>query len=163
MTDELANYIRRFRAALSDLPADEVADIVRELECHVADKLAAGHNSDQIRRALGDPKEYAQQFLAEADGAGSDGEPPRVALTRIAAACLPAALAVFATILFALKLFNWPGTGLFVAPDDWAIGAFPGPPPGSREVLGGWWLVLWSATAVGCGWLVRRLVAPRRG
>ncbi|WP_199439133.1 HAAS signaling domain-containing protein [Umezawaea beigongshangensis] len=66
---EVQAYLERMRAALSDLPAAEVADVLDDAETHVveiADELGEEFSSDALVRRLGSPEAYAQELRAAA-------------------------------------------------------------------------------------------------
>lgn len=67
-------YLRRVRAALSDLPADEVAEIMEDLEPHVAEVYAETRSVDEVVARLGTPEEYAAE-LRLAGGYQAAAEP----------------------------------------------------------------------------------------
>lgn len=58
------DYLERVRAALADLPADEVADIIEDVEPHLAEIDAEG---DSLVERLGEPEVYAAELRAAAD------------------------------------------------------------------------------------------------
>jgi hypothetical protein len=58
------DYLRRVRAALADLPADEVAEIMEDLEAHVAEVFAEAGSAEGVERRLGTPEEYAAELRA---------------------------------------------------------------------------------------------------
>lgn len=57
------DYLERVRAALADLPADEVADIIEDVEPHLAEIDAEG---DSLVDRLGEPEVYAAELRAAA-------------------------------------------------------------------------------------------------
>lgn len=58
------DYLRRVRAALADLPADEVAEVMEDLEPHVAEVFEEAGSAEEVERRLGTPEEYAAELRA---------------------------------------------------------------------------------------------------
>ncbi len=57
-------YLAALKRALSGLPDDQVADILRDYEQHFFDAAASGRNEAEVARALGDPRKIALEFKA---------------------------------------------------------------------------------------------------
>ena len=73
VTPEIAEFANGVRAALADLPADEVDDLTDGLEADLAESLA-----EDLRRTLPDPVAYAAELRAAAGL--PEGRHPRVGL-----------------------------------------------------------------------------------
>jgi uncharacterized membrane protein len=66
---EVQAYLERMRAALSDLPAAEVAEVLDDAEAHVveiADEMGEEFSSGALVRRLGEPEAYARELRAAA-------------------------------------------------------------------------------------------------
>ncbi|WP_018682075.1 DUF1700 domain-containing protein [Actinokineospora enzanensis] len=61
---EVADYLRRVRAALADLPADELSEVMEDVEPHVAEVLDEAGSAEELTRRLGTPEEYAAELRA---------------------------------------------------------------------------------------------------
>lgn len=64
-------YLAGMRAALDDLPPNEVAEIMEDVEAHVAELSTELGENETIEQRLGSPEQYAQELRAAA------GYPPR--------------------------------------------------------------------------------------
>ncbi|MFC5289498.1 DUF1700 domain-containing protein [Actinokineospora guangxiensis] len=98
------DYLRRVKAALADLPADEVAEVMEDLEAHVAEVFAEAGSAEEVERRLGTPEEYAAELRAAGGyptGNTPSGERARVWLGRLVvwAAVAATALAGLAGVL----------------------------------------------------------------
>ena len=71
--DDVARYAAAVRAALADLPAQERADLLEDLEDHLTE--VASESDVPLTQRLGSPEQYAAE-LRSAYGART-GEPPR--------------------------------------------------------------------------------------
>jgi len=60
-----ARYLRRFGESLPSLPEGERAEIVREIEEHIADAEAAGRPLDQVLTSLGPADTLARAYAVE--------------------------------------------------------------------------------------------------
>ncbi|PPK64368.1 hypothetical protein V5P93_001764 [Actinokineospora auranticolor] len=58
---ELVDYLRRVRAALADLPADELAEVMEDVEPHLAEVL---DETGDLTGRLGTPEDYAAELRA---------------------------------------------------------------------------------------------------
>jgi hypothetical protein len=76
----VADYLRRVRAALADLPTDTREELLEEEPAHLADVLA--ENSDGLEDRLGQPEAYAAELRAAA------GLPPATGAARAPAVAL---------------------------------------------------------------------------
>lgn len=100
----VAEYLARTRAALADLPASEVREIVEDIGPHLAEVAAElGDNVtvDRLGERLGTPEQYASELRAAAGypPARLDGQPP----TRLRT--LPPRFALWALVLAVLAMF----------------------------------------------------------
>ncbi|NGY57730.1 hypothetical protein G7043_02155 [Lentzea sp. NEAU-D13] len=64
-------YLAGMRAALDDLPPNEVAEIMEDVEAHVAELSTELGENETIEQRLGSPEQYAQELRSAA------GYPPR--------------------------------------------------------------------------------------
>ncbi|MFI6096671.1 DUF1700 domain-containing protein [Lentzea sp. NPDC051213] len=64
-------YLAGMRAALDDLPANEVAEIMEDVEAHVAELSTELGENETLEQRLGTPEQYAQELRQAA------GYPPR--------------------------------------------------------------------------------------
>ncbi|GLW94554.1 DUF1700 domain-containing protein [Actinokineospora globicatena] len=60
----LADYLDRVRRALADLPADEVTEVMEDVEPHVTEVFAEAGDADEVTRRLGTPEAYAAELRA---------------------------------------------------------------------------------------------------
>ena len=65
------HYLAGMRAALDDLPPNEVAEIMEDVEAHVAELSTELGENETIEQRLGPPERYAQELRSAA------GYPPR--------------------------------------------------------------------------------------
>lgn len=61
---ELADYLNRVRAALSDLPADELAEVMEDVEPHVTEVFGEADSAEEVVERLGTPEAYAAELRA---------------------------------------------------------------------------------------------------
>lgn len=59
-----SEYLNALRAHLSPLPAEEVADILRDQEEYIRDAVSAGRAEGDVIAGLGDPKAFANSLTA---------------------------------------------------------------------------------------------------
>lgn len=155
-----ARYRRRLAWRDRDLPAAERAERVMEAEAHIADALAeaqGGSEADRLRAAL--------------DAFGKLEDPPAawrvpvyfalryVAMTAIA---LSGLLALALLHMAVMEVFSPDAVGLYWHPGDGFTLSYENQ-PGSREVLGAWFIpaALAAATAlIGIAAGLYRLVSP---
>lgn len=69
---ELADYLRRVRAGLADLPPEELTEIMEDTEAHVTEVFGEADTPDQATTRLGTPEDYAAELRA----AGGYPPPP---------------------------------------------------------------------------------------
>ena len=62
-SNEVEDFLRRFRRGLAALPADIREDLVDEVRSHIQDRLAQGKLD--LASVFGSPEAYASQFLIE--------------------------------------------------------------------------------------------------
>ena len=65
---KIVAYLARLDAAVGRLPHAEACDIVREIQAHIADKLAGRDNDaevDRVLSSLGSPEELADHYHME--------------------------------------------------------------------------------------------------
>ncbi|MCP2250613.1 DUF1700 domain-containing protein [Lentzea aerocolonigenes] len=67
----IEHYLAGMRAALDDLPPNEVAEIMEDVEAHVAELSTELRENETIEQRLGPPEQYAQELRQAA------GYPPR--------------------------------------------------------------------------------------
>ncbi len=58
-------YINKLRENLKGLPAEQKEDIIREIEQHIADTVAAGKEESVVLGRLGAPKDLAKSLAGE--------------------------------------------------------------------------------------------------
>ncbi|SER58227.1 DUF1700 domain-containing protein [Actinokineospora terrae] len=68
----VADYLGRVRAALADLPADELTEVMEDVEPHVTEVFAEAGDADEVTRRLGTPEAYAAELRA------AGGYPPPI-------------------------------------------------------------------------------------
>lgn len=59
-----ASYLTALKQTLRGLPADEIADILRDCKRHFMDGAAEGRGEQDIARGLGDPRQMAMELRA---------------------------------------------------------------------------------------------------
>ncbi|MFC3893642.1 DUF1700 domain-containing protein [Lentzea rhizosphaerae] len=67
----IEHYLAGMRAALDDLPPNEVAEIMEDVEAHVAELSTELGENETLEQRLGSPEQYAQELRQAA------GYPPR--------------------------------------------------------------------------------------
>ena len=180
-------YLDEVRASLRGMPASEADDIVLELRGHIAERSAEG-DVEAALRSLGDPTELARQYRSQSVAARAEcGGSPITILHSLfllrresVAAWVVLALAAFgyawALALGAAaieKILSPHDVGLWYRPAALSLPRItvdgPGP-PGTREMLG-WWFVPFGAVACAALlaltrrfalWWIRRSRAARR-
>ncbi|RLK55491.1 DUF1700 domain-containing protein [Actinokineospora cianjurensis] len=60
----VADYLGRVRAALADLPADELTEVMEDVEPHVTEVFAEAGDAEEVTRRLGTPEAYAAELRA---------------------------------------------------------------------------------------------------
>ncbi|MGQ0841635.1 DUF1700 domain-containing protein [Actinokineospora sp.] len=61
---ELADYLRRVRAALADLPPEELAEVMEDVEPHVTEVFGEADTPEEVTTRLGTPEDYAAELRA---------------------------------------------------------------------------------------------------
>jgi hypothetical protein len=151
-------YLDRVRASLRGMPAPEQDEIVLELRSHIAERVAPGEDIEAALRALGDPEDLAREYRSDSVATRAEcGGSPIVILhsllllrrgrfkgsAPLALAALGYAWALALGAAAIEKIFSprdvglWYGPGAVSLPRLTVDGAGP---PGTRELLG-WWFV----------------------
>ena len=112
-------YLAGMRAALDDLPPNEVAEIMEDVEAHIAELSTELQENETIEQRLGSPEQYAQELRQAA------GYPPRTErlpvttksgwLTRPRAAAWGLVVATGVTLLAGAVVLREPGILLLPA------------------------------------------------
>lgn len=157
----VARYLKGLRRALAPLPEPDRAEIVREIESHLAE---AGGSAAPVLARLGPPDVLARAYLEDhqlsrALYAGAPGALLATLLARatrsgaaLAAGVAGVVLYAFALSLAALAVLKpvapghvgyWDGGGA-------AMFGFVSAPPDTPERLGWWMVPIALAGAVGC-------------
>ncbi|RYI98923.1 MAG: hypothetical protein EON52_27090, partial [Actinomycetales bacterium] len=155
---EIVSFAARVRAALSDLPAEELDDLTEGLEADLAEAYA-----EDLARELPDPVEYAAELRAAAGL--PEPQPTQAGLRRTLAAvsadlresgrrCLeavrrnPAGRGVL-DLLVSLRPLWWVVRAWVAV---WLLAAFFGAEGGATPTSSAWWLVLLAAALVSIQW-----------
>ena len=158
---EIERYLTRLRAALRDVPAEQVEDIVRESRSHLVE--SAGSDRERLAEAfvrLGDPVTLGSAYRMDDLALRAQTSRSPILLLRLVMhwatrsleglGALVVAFLGYGTALIALgcalfKPFMPDRVGLWVQrvpPDDWSfqLGRVATAPADAREVLG-WYIV----------------------
>ena len=158
---EIESYLRRLKASLHGLPAEQVEDIVREIRSHLLE--SSGSDGERLSEALarlGDPAVLGSAYRMDDLALRAQSSRSPLLLLRLAmhwatrsiegigalvVATLGYGTAVIALGCALLKPFMPARVGLWVQrvpPDDWSfqLGRVAAPPTDAREVLG-WYIV----------------------
>ena len=158
---EIESYLRRLRASLRGLPAEQVEDIVREIRSHLVE--STGSDRERLSEAfarLGDPATLGRAYRMDDLALRAQTSRSPLLLLRLVmhwatrslegAGALVVAFLGYGTALIALgcalvKPFMPGRVGLWVQrvpPDDWSLqlGRVATAPTDAREVLG-WYIV----------------------
>jgi hypothetical protein len=171
-------YLDALRAGLSELPRAEQDEIVREIELHFGEALAAGREPDEVLRSLGPAdalaRAYAVELLLNSRPGGAGIGRWFLLLGVLAATGLPALVLVPMLLTMGL-VFSLVGAGVWLAgliapfaPPQWVIEIDPvmavliGPAITLGGILCLTLLVLYARFLV--GWIRRtaRLAPPAR-
>jgi hypothetical protein len=154
----MERYLDRVRASLGGMPAAERDDILLELRGHIVERMGPGEETEGVLRALGDPEDLARQYESDrvatrAECGGSPlvilhsllllrrgrfrGSAPLALAALGYAWALALGAAAFEKLLAPRDVGFWYRPGSVSLPRITVDG--PGP-PGSRELLG-WWFV----------------------
>lgn len=161
----IADYVRRLRWSLQAIPAEDRASLVREIESHLTDSLAAGPESlASTMTAMGPPHALAARYVQEYRLAGALAEDRPVPLIgamlirsgrsvmafgAVMAAMLLYLLALVLAAMVAVKPL-FPGhVGWWRLPQGSAFGIVSDPPAGP-ELMGLWVLPVALAGALAC-------------
>ncbi|MET3436567.1 hypothetical protein [Sphingomonas sp. 1185] len=161
----IADYVRRLRWSLQAIPCEDREGIVREIESHLAESLAAGlERLDASIAALGAPHALAARFVQEyrlAGALGEDRPAPLIAAMLVrsgrSAAAFGAMLVAMLLYLFALSFAAvaivkplFPShVGLWSLPQGPAFGILADT-PATPEIIGFWVLPIGIAGALAC-------------
>ncbi|WP_294235034.1 hypothetical protein [uncultured Sphingomonas sp.] len=161
----IADYVRRLRWSLQAIPAADRAGLVREIESHLNDSLAAGADSfDATIRAMGPPHALAARYVQEYRLAGALAEDRPVALIGAMLVRSGRSVAAFGAVLAAMLLYLFAlclaavaiakplfptHVGLWSPPQGGAFGIMT-EPPAAPEMMGLWILPVAIAGALGC-------------
>ncbi|MGH7499209.1 MAG: HAAS signaling domain-containing protein [Gemmatimonadales bacterium] len=167
-------YLERVRAFLRGMPGPEIDDIVLELRSHIAERSGQEGGIEGALRSLGDPLELARQYRTEQVTARAEcSRSPIVILhsllllrRRSVAGWVALALAAFgyawAIVLGGAaieKLLSPRDVGLWHQPGRASLPRLmvdgPGP-PGTREMLGWWFVPLGIAACIALLYVTRQ-------
>ena len=171
-------FLRRFRLALSPLPAAERDEIAREVASHIAERSP---DEGALAREFGAPEDYAAEFLAERSlrGALASGTPwalgrallgavgQVMALLVVVPLVVLQVMAVALVALGVVKPFAPAHIGLFLDAGGGlrVVGYSSTVPAGVHEVLGLWAMPAFIVAGVAIGWAshaaMRALAAGR--
>jgi uncharacterized membrane protein len=104
----VAEYLARTQAALADLPAAEVEEIVEDIGQHlseVAGELGDGVSVEALTERLGTPEQYASELRAAAGYPPSDGKPLHRNQTRFLARVALWSLMLALVVFFVAGIF----------------------------------------------------------
>jgi len=164
-TRMIADYVRRLRWSLQAIPSEDRTGIVREIESHLTDSLAAGPDRlDASLSALGSPHALAARFVQEYRLAGALAEDRPAPLIGAMLVRSGRSVAAFGAVLAAMLLYLFAfcfaavavtkplfpaHVGLWSLPQGGAFGILTDP-PAAPEVMGLWILPVALAGALGC-------------
>ena len=153
-------YLMRLRRSLTELPPEEVNDILREIRSHILDRAeGSGELTDEklvrILKELGQPEDIGPLYQAEAMVARARSSFSPLLILRTTTRW--AMMSVLGTMTFILGLFGYgmaigliisallkpilpERVGAWLGPHGFTIGFIEGSARGSTDVLG-WWLV----------------------
>jgi hypothetical protein len=182
-------YLERVRVSLRGMPGPEIDDIVLELRGHIAERSGAEQDIEAVLRSLGDPAGIARQYRTDSVTAQAEcrGSPIAIlhsllllrrgrflgwvglVLTALGYAwAIALGAAAIEKILSPHDVGLWGGPGRASLPRIMVDG--PGP-PGTREMLGWWFVPLGLAACVALLllakhfglWWIRRSREVRKG
>lgn len=161
----IADYVRRLRWSLQAIPAEDRDGLVREIESHLTDSLAAGRETlDAAIASMWPPHALAARYVQEfrlAGALGQDRAPPLIQALLIRSgrsmAAFGGVLAAMLLYLFALcfaavaivKPLFPSHVGLWSLPQGSAFGILTDP-PAAPEMMGLWVLPIALAGALAC-------------
>jgi HAAS domain-containing protein len=183
-------YLDRVRALLRGMPSAEVEEILLELRGHIAERSATEGDIEAVLHSLGDPVDIARQYRIDrvTTRAQCSGSPLAILHSLLLlrrgrfSGLAPLALAAFGYAwAFALagaaieKVLSPGDVGLWLRPGSVSLPRItvdgPGP-PGTRELLGWWFVPLGLAACFvlffltkrfGLWWIRRRSAAANSG
>ncbi len=171
------SFLAQLRAALRGMPEREIDDIVQEIRSHITE-LSEAEGSDVAAaiRSLGDPVDLAMTYRAENVMVQAEcSESPLVILQGLRRATRTRVGRFAATLLYVFgyatvisiwreavhELFVPASTGLWYTPGaPWPVAivsAGGAVPPGSRELLGWWFVPLLIITGLALKYAVDRV------
>jgi uncharacterized membrane protein len=149
-SNEVEDFLRRFRRGLAALPADIREDLVSEAHSHIQDRLTQGKLD--LASAFGSPEAYASRFLTEdAFQSAVTRDRPWQLVSVLLSKARSSALVVFAVLPLAVieimavallvvgvfKPFSRDHIGLFLHADGtFGVLGWISNPGSMREVLG---------------------------
>ena len=161
----IADYVCRLRWSLQAIPAEDRAGLVREIESHLTDSLAAGPDSlAAALNAMGPPHALAARYVQEFRLAGAlaeDRPTPLIgamlvrsgrsvaAFGAVLAAALLYLLALCLAAMAVVKPLFPAHVGLWLRPQGSAFGIMADP-PAAPETMGLWVMPVALAGALGC-------------
>lgn len=181
-------YLERVRASLRGMPASEVDEIVLELRGHIAERVAPGGDTEAALRALGGPEDLAREYRTDhvATRAECGGSPIVIlhsllllrrgrfkGFAPLALAALGYAWALALIAAAIEKILSPRDVGLWYRPGTVSLPRLTvdgAGPPGTRELLGWWFIpaglvagvVLYFLTRRFGLWWIRRSRGTRR-
>lgn len=177
--DMIHAYLKSLSVYLSRLEAEDAAEVVREIESHIYDRLDAARSDDQhsavesILAGLGEPRELAQSYVAHI----LTGAPPprgfkaieRVKKTatlglKFAMACFGFGIAACLAILAICELIYPDAVGVWSAANgnSIVIGVTDLEPGERQELLGAWLSPVFVLLAAAATWLTLRVLQALR-
>ncbi len=161
----IADYVRRLRWSLQAIPAEDRDGLVREIESHLTDSLAAGpHSLDTAIAAMGPPHAMAACYIQEFRLAGALGDDRPAPLIHALLVRSGRSVAAFGGVLIAMLLYLFAlcfaavaivkplfpsHVGLWSLPQGAAFGILTDP-PAAPEMMGLWVLPIALAGALAC-------------
>jgi hypothetical protein len=167
-------YLDRVRTSLRGLPGPEVEEIVLELRGHITERSESKGDLEAALRSLGDPEELARQYRVDSVAAQAQCSGSPIVILHSLMLLRRRSLAGWVALVLAAFGYAW-GIALggaaiekILSPRDVGLWLRPGAlalpritvdgpgPPGTREVLGWWFLPLGLAACAVLLFLTRR-------
>jgi hypothetical protein len=156
-------YLERVRVALRGVPRRQADDILLELHGHIVGRVESTRDVEAALESLGDPAEIAQAYRDEGVVARSECARAPLAILHGLVLLRRRSRASWAMFAFAMLGYTWAialaaaSVEKLLSPRDVGLWQSPtaflplltvdgGAPPGSRELLG-WWFVPAAAAA----------------